>query len=249
MPSRGPGLLAARHQRSTRAPSGGAQVLAEAWAERRRPDEFWERGFLEFAPDKADFVLYADFRADPVKHRRRTPSGRIELCCARIAGFEYDDCPGHPAWLETVEWLGAAGTDRYPLHLLSVKPQHRLHSQMDAGAVSRGSRIAGARVTGRMRRAVVLMETGAWYDPVPGSAEALDSHGNPNVLVADRATSRLSQGPNANSCLVQVQKWTGPLPPVRVHAPPELGTQTRAPGTSRVRATRDRRGWRALMTT
>jgi biotin/methionine sulfoxide reductase len=166
-----------------------------------------------------------------------------------------------------VEWLGGAGTDRYPLHLLSVKPQHRLHSQMDAGPVSRGSKIAereplwiapadahargiadgdvvrvfndrgailaGARVTGRMRRAVVLMETGAWYDPVPGSAEALDSHGNPNVLVADRATSRLSQGPNANSCLVQVQKWTGPLPPVRVFSPPEFGTQTPVPGAPR----------------
>ena len=35
-----------------------------------------------------------------------TPSGQIEIFSETIAGFGYDDCPGHPAWIEPAEWLG-----------------------------------------------------------------------------------------------------------------------------------------------
>jgi biotin/methionine sulfoxide reductase len=35
-------------------------------------------------------------------------------------------------------------------------------------------------------------------------------------------TSRLGQGPSAQSCLVQVEKWTEALPPVRAHLPPRI---------------------------
>ena len=47
-------------------------------------------------------------------------------------------------------------------------------------------------------------------------------HGNPNVLTQDVGTSRLAQGPAAQSCLVEVEAWTGPVPPVRAHAVPEV---------------------------
>ncbi len=147
--------------------------------------------------------------------------------------------PAHQTDVEPASRRSKIG-EREPLWIAPADGHARGIADGDAVRVfnDRGAILAGARVTGRMRRAVVLMKTGTWYDPFPGSAEALDSHGNPNVLVADRATSRLSQGPNANSCLVQVQKWTGPLSPVRVHAPPEFCTQTRAPGAPPVRAPR-----------
>jgi biotin/methionine sulfoxide reductase len=47
-------------------------------------------------------------------------------------------------------------------------------------------------------------------------------HGNPNVLTRDEGTSRLGQGPVAQSCLVEIERWTEPVPPVRVHAPPPI---------------------------
>jgi biotin/methionine sulfoxide reductase len=47
-------------------------------------------------------------------------------------------------------------------------------------------------------------------------------HGNPNVLTRDVGTSALGQGPVAQSCLVEIEAWVGPLPPIRVHAPPPI---------------------------
>jgi len=63
---------------------------------------------------------------------------------------------------------------------------------------------------------------GAWYDPADGADGALEVHGNPNVLAFDAGTSRLAQGPSALSVLVQVEKFAGTAPAVRVHAPPEV---------------------------
>ncbi len=45
---------------------------------------------------------------------------------------------------------------------------------------------------------MLQLAAGAWFDPEqPGTAGALDKHGNPNVLTYDRGTSRLGQGPSA----------------------------------------------------
>ena len=106
-------------------------------------DRFWADGFLEIPRRGEDYVLMADFRADPETHRLATPSGRIELYSERIAAFGYDDCPPHPAWLEPAEWLGGAGAREFPLHLVSSQPRSRLHSQMDSGPVSATAKVAG----------------------------------------------------------------------------------------------------------
>lgn len=106
-------------------------------------DAFWEAGHIAFpAPDEPP-VLYAAFRHDPEAHALPTPSGRIELFSKTIAGFGYDDCPGHPTWLEPVEWLGSDKARTYPLHLLSNQPSARLHSQLDCGEVSQAAKVAG----------------------------------------------------------------------------------------------------------
>ena len=59
-------------------------------------EEFWAAGELRLPPGPAHHTLFADFRADPDAHPLRTPSGRIEITSAVVAGFGYDDCPGHP---------------------------------------------------------------------------------------------------------------------------------------------------------
>jgi biotin/methionine sulfoxide reductase len=104
---------------------------------------FWEQGYAELpAPDRP-FVMFEAFRADPEAHPLKTPSGKIELYSERIASFGYDDCPGHPAWLPPAEWLGAADAARYPLHLITIQPPDRLHSQMDPGPVAQAGKVGG----------------------------------------------------------------------------------------------------------
>jgi biotin/methionine sulfoxide reductase len=106
-------------------------------------DSFWEQGWLEIPTTCEEYVLFGEFRADPVKNPLRTPTGRIELYSEKIAGFGYDDCPPHPAWIEPSEWLGSELAARYPLHLISSQPRDRLHSQMDCGPVSVSGKVAG----------------------------------------------------------------------------------------------------------
>jgi biotin/methionine sulfoxide reductase len=87
----------------------------------------------------------------------------------------------------------------------------------------RGACLAGAVLTTAIRRGVVRLPTGAWFDPVPGAAPApLCAHGNPNVLTADVPSSRLSQGCAGQHALVQIERWTGEPPPVTVGSPPPL---------------------------
>ncbi len=102
---------------------------------------FWADGGVDVAPGST--VLLEDFRADPAAQPVATPSGRIELFSETIASFGYDDCPGHPAWMEPREWLGAANVKPGALHLVSNQPKQRLHSQLDFAGSSRSSKVAG----------------------------------------------------------------------------------------------------------
>ena len=218
-------------------------------------DVFWERGFYELPQITEPFVAFSDFRNDPIAHPLVTPSGRIELFSETIASFGYEDCPGHPSWLEPAEWLGSRKAERYPLHLLTSQPSTRLHAQMDMGRVSqdskvagrepirinpldaaardihdgdvvhvfndRGAILAGAKLSVELRRGVVQIATGAWYDPLePGVIGSLEKHGNPNALTLDKGTSRLAQGCSAQTALVEVEKYTDPLPEVTAFVPP-----------------------------
>jgi biotin/methionine sulfoxide reductase len=105
-------------------------------------DTFWDEGVVVMPRPEQDYVYMADFRADPEANALYTDSGKIELFSERIAAMGYDDCPGHPTWMEPEEWLGRA-TSEAPLHLISSHPQHRLHSQMDNGPLARASKIQG----------------------------------------------------------------------------------------------------------
>jgi biotin/methionine sulfoxide reductase len=95
----------------------------------------------------------------------------------------------------------------------------------------RGACLAGAVVTDRVMPGVVQLATGAWYSPLQGSERLgnnslpLCVHGNPNALTRDQGSSRLAQGSAAQTCLVDVEKFTGDLPPVGVMQPPEILTK------------------------
>ena len=218
-------------------------------------DTFWAQGSVEVAEPDRPFVAFGTFRDDPLGAKLNTPSGLIEIYSERIAGFGYDDCPGHPVWRRPVEYLGAARPGQ--LHLLSTQPATRLHGQMDMARLSKASKIqgreailihaadaaargigagdvvrvfnargaclAGAMLTDELTRGVCVLPTGAWFDPLePGVPGSLCVHGNPNVLTRDIGTSKLGQGPSAQSCLVEIERFEGVLPPITVHRPPVI---------------------------
>jgi biotin/methionine sulfoxide reductase len=219
-------------------------------------EEFWQAGRLTL-PTEDGLTLLADFRSDPSAHRLGTPSGLIEIFSRDIDSFGYDDCAGHPTWFEPAEWLGGSRAARYPLHLLANQPASRLHSQLDGGAVSqkskvagrepirinpadaeerglhagdvvrvfndRGACLAGVVLDAGVRRQVVQLSTGAWFDPMdPADPDAMCVHGNPNVLTDDVGTSSLAHGCTGAHVLVDVEKFTEPLPPVRAYEPPVI---------------------------
>ncbi|MFC4275096.1 molybdopterin guanine dinucleotide-containing S/N-oxide reductase [Achromobacter aloeverae] len=105
-------------------------------------DEFWQGGYVKLPPPVADFVLFEEFRRDPGAHPLRTPSGRIELYSSTLASYDLPDCGGHPRWIAPREWLGADAARTYPLHLLTIQPADRLHSQMDAAPLAQSNKVA-----------------------------------------------------------------------------------------------------------
>ncbi|MBH1962898.1 MAG: molybdopterin-dependent oxidoreductase [Comamonadaceae bacterium] len=217
---------------------------------------FLEAGMLDlFGGTEPEHVMFADFRADPVAHPLETKSGRIEIFCETIDSFGYEDCPGHPTWMEPAEWLGSPKAASFPLHMISDQPFTKLHSQLDHSAYSkankiqerepvlisaedagargisdgdvvrlfndRGSCLAGARVSSKIRAGVVKLSTGAWFDPAAWDVERpLEKHGNPNALTMDIGASSLSQGCAAQTCLVQMERYLGELPALTAHSLP-----------------------------
>ncbi len=198
-------------------------------------DELRAKGWHKIPVPQAPHVMLEDFRADPEAHKLRTPSGKIEIFSERIAGFGYDDCYGHPVWMEPAEWLGHARKGQ--LHLISNQPKNKLHSQLDRGRFSQADRIAGyepallhsadAAARGIRRHDIIRVfnRRGACLCAAVLSEDirrgviqistgawvdikentGLCQQGNPNVLCLDKGTSRLGQGPIAHSCLVDIE--------------------------------------------
>lgn len=90
----------------------------------------------------------------------------------------------------------------------------------------RGSCLAGVVLDEGLRRSVVQLSTGAWYDPLDAAdPDSMCVHGNPNVLTADVGTSALAKGCTGAHVLVEIERFTGALPPVRAHEPPVVRTR------------------------
>jgi len=220
-------------------------------------DEFWAGDVLPLPDVKPEKSSMQAFRADPLGSPLRTVSGKVEIFSDEIDSFGYDDCAGHAAWFEPLEWHRSEAASQFPLQLVANNPKSRLHSQLDVGATSqatkiqgrepvrmhpedaqargiasgdvaklfnsRGSCLAGVVVTDLVRPGVVQLSTGAWYDPLdPADLNSMCVHGNPNVLTLDKGTSKLAQGCAGQHTLVEIEKWRGPIPEIRVYDPPVM---------------------------
>jgi biotin/methionine sulfoxide reductase len=91
----------------------------------------------------------------------------------------------------------------------------------------RRSFLAAVRVSDHLRPGVVQIATGAWYDPLqPGLPGTLEKHGNPNVVTADKGTSRLAQSSVAQTVLVEVERCLDPPPVTAFDRPALVGSPT-----------------------
>jgi biotin/methionine sulfoxide reductase len=192
------------------------------------------------------------FINDPAGHPLSTPSGRIELFSTTIAGFGYDDCPPHPTWLEPAEWIGNAdkyplhmisnqpktrlhsqwdqgetslkgkvdGREQIGMHPSDAAERDLRQGDLVRVSNNRGATLASVAIRDDLVERVVQLPTGAWWDPE--KPDGLDRSGNPNVLTRDVGTSPLAQGPSAQTCLVQVERFAGDPPAVRSHDVPVL---------------------------
>lgn len=225
--------------------------MAEAGLPAPDFDSFWQQGELELPVEEDTGGILGAFRRDPDANPLPTPSGKVEIFSATIDAFGYDDCPGHPTWLQPVD----VPDDATPLWIVANQPATRLHSQLDFGGTSadskrrgrevmrmhprdaaargiaeggvvrlfngRGACLAAAALSEAVMPGVVQLATGAWYDPAdPEEDKPLCVHGNPNVLTRDAGTSRLAQGCTGQLTTVQVERFTGNLPPIRAWEPP-----------------------------
>ncbi len=85
----------------------------------------------------------------------------------------------------------------------------------------RGACLAGVVLDDGVRRGVVQLSTGAWYDPLdPSDPNSMCVHGNPNVLTADVGSSRLAHGCTGQHVLVEVERFDEALPPIKAFEPP-----------------------------
>ncbi|SEJ00803.1 biotin/methionine sulfoxide reductase [Azotobacter beijerinckii] len=229
---------------------GSRQRAREQGIELPDFDDFWAEGCFEVPRPAEQTVLLKAFRDDPHAHPLGTPSGRLELYSERIAGFGYADCPGHPVWFEPpapryplhlisnqpktrlhsqydhgAYSRASKIREREPLMLNSQDAAARGIADGDVVRVfnAHGALLAGAIVSDEVRPGVVQLATGAWYDPLdPAAPDSLEKHGNPNVLTRDVGASSLSQGCSAHTAHVEIERWTGELPPVSAFQPPRF---------------------------
>jgi biotin/methionine sulfoxide reductase len=190
----------------------------------------WTELKARLRPERGPFSL---FREDPDANPLPTPSGRIEIYSETVAGFTYDDCPGHAVWRDPGEFHGAVDEKPYPLHLVSPQPADKLHSQLESALADRpGARPERIEINpvDAMARNIadgdvvrVFNERGACLARArinteihpgvvslptgtwydPGES-GVDRQGNPNVLTRDIGTSRLAQGCSAHTARVEV---------------------------------------------
>ena len=214
---------------------------------------FWERAWLAVTPSHPDFVLHEAFAHNPEAAGLATASGLIELATAAIPGrpphpawIEPREWLGSPlARSYPIHLLTPQPADK--LHgqldpgpssraakrggrtVLTLNDRDAAARGIKAGDLvrvwnDRGACLASAEPSAGLRPGVAMLPTGAWYDPLETDGGTLDRHGNPNVLTQDVATSPLGQACAAQSCLVEIERFTGDPPAITIFNPPPIAT-------------------------
>ncbi|MBK1624828.1 trimethylamine-N-oxide reductase TorA [Afifella marina] len=85
----------------------------------------------------------------------------------------------------------------------------------------RGQILAGLVVTDVIRKGVVRINEGGWFDPVdPRTPGSLCRYGDVNNLTVGIGTSKLAQGNCGQTAVAEVEKFEGPVPEIMVFSEP-----------------------------
>jgi len=106
-------------------------------------------------------------------------------------------------------------------HLLINTEDAKKHNIQDGDLVelsnSRGTLIAGARLTNDIMKGVVSLEEGNWLQL---DSKGRCNSGSINIITTSKACSDLSQATSANSCLASIKKCTDPESENKAYDPP-----------------------------
>ncbi len=155
--------------------------------------------------EPAEWLGGADAASYPYHLLSAHPKNRLHSQMDNAWIRHWDEVSGHePIWINPADAadLGVASGDVV-----------RVESK-------RGAFLAGAVLTDRVGRKVVLCHEGAWPDPETPEPGAVDKHGNINTATMDKGTSQLAQGNVANTVLVRIAKVGAEVPAVSAFTPP-----------------------------
>ncbi|RXK01101.1 trimethylamine-N-oxide reductase TorA [Arcobacter sp. CECT 8986] len=85
----------------------------------------------------------------------------------------------------------------------------------------RGEILTGAIVTDNLKKGIVRVQEGAWYNPLnKAEKNSLCINGSANILTKDIPTSKLANGNSSNTALVNIEKYTKKAPDLTIFKQP-----------------------------
>ena len=118
-------------------------------------------------------------------------------------------------WLRNLEEV--QGREPIWIHPDDAKERNLKSGDVARVFNGRGETLAGVIVTQYVKKGVVRMQEGGWWDPQNGVC----AHGNVNTLIPNEPTSKLACG-NQATALVQIEKFEGELPQITVFSQPKF---------------------------
>ncbi|WP_432470129.1 trimethylamine-N-oxide reductase TorA [Amphritea sp. HPY] len=183
-------------------------------------------GFIEIFSRKIDRYGYSDCQGHPVwlEKSERSHGGPGSDKFPLWMQSCHPDQRLHSQLCDSEEYRATYTVQgREPVY---ISPQDAKAREIEDGDLvrvynERGQLLAGARVSDDYPEGVIRIQEGAWYGPVDETIGALDTYGDPNTLTQDIGTSRLAQAVSANTCLVEIEKYSGQATAVTAFGGPE----------------------------
>jgi len=182
-------------------------------------------GFIEIFSRKIDSFNYKECKGHPVwmEKSERSHGGPTSDKYPLWLQSCHPDQRLHSQMCESEEYRATYSVQgREPVYLSPDDAKKRGIKDGDLVRVfnDRGQLLAGAKVSTDYPTGVIRIYEGAWYGPEDESIGALDTYGDPNTLTLDVGTSELAQATSANTCLVEMEKFTGKAPAVSAFGGP-----------------------------
>lgn len=184
-------------------------------------------GFIEIYSRKIASFNYPDCKGHPIwmEKTERSHGGPLSDTFPIWLQSSHPDQRLHSQMCESDEYRATYSVQgREPIYMNAADAKSRGIKDGDLVRVfnNRGQVLVGVRISDNFPTGVARIHEGGWYAPLSTEKGALDTYGSANTLTLDIGTSRLAQATSANTCLVEIEKFTGKVPPVTAFGGPEI---------------------------